>query len=149
MWAESENAASVNSPAPGGLLKLHQDKQCSSVVFQEVRWAKRKHRARNTQQEDGKNGGWVGRVHSMEKTQHSFTQGLDKNVTLGGRGAGSTDYVTFWLSDSLSERSHRKEASRTHRRERNRLWWQAPKLSQNVLFLKSTLHRLTVSPQNT
>lgn len=91
--------------------------------------------------------GW-GRVRSMEKTQHSSTQGLDKNVTLGGRGAGSTDYVTFWLSDSLSERSHSKEASRTHRRERNSLWWQAPKLSQNVFFLKSTLHRLTVSPQN-
>ena len=44
--AECESAAALSSPAPAGLPKLHQDKQRSSVVFQEVRWAKRKHRAR-------------------------------------------------------------------------------------------------------
>lgn len=88
---ECESAAALSSPAPGGLPKLHQDKQRSSVMFREVRWAKRKHRARNTQQEDRKKG-WRD-VHSMEKPQHLFTQGLDKNITLGGGGTGSTDYI--------------------------------------------------------
>lgn len=61
-------------------------------MFREVRWAKRKHRARNTQQEDRKKG-WRD-VHSMEKPQHLFTQGLDKNITLGGGGTGSTGLYT-------------------------------------------------------
>ena len=107
---ECESAAALSSPAPGGLPTLHRDKQRSLVVFQEVRWAKRKHRARNTQQENGKKG--LRDVCSMEKLQHLFTQGLDKNVTLGGKGTGSTDYVIiFWLSADLAE------AKRTHRRK--------------------------------
>ena len=113
---ECESASALSSPAPGGLPTLHRDKQRSLVVFQEVRWAKRKHRARNTQQEDGKKG-WRD-VCSMKNPQHLFTQGLDKNVTLGGKGTGSTDYVIiFWLSADLAE------AKKKTQKKRSRLWF--------------------------
>ena len=70
----------------------------------------------NTQQADGKKGRRD--VRSMEKPQHLFTKGLDKNVTLSGKGTGNTDYVTiFWLSVDLAE------VNRTHRRKRSRLWF--------------------------
>ena len=40
----------------------------------------------------------------MKNPQRLFTQGLNKNVTLGGKGTGSTDYVIiFWLSADLAE----------------------------------------------
>lgn len=146
MWAESESTAAVSSPAPGGLLKLHRDKQPSSVVFQEVRWAKRKRRAKDTQQEDGKSRRGGG-VRGMEKAQHSSTQRPDKNAALGGRGAGSTDNVMFWLSASLAERSRDKDANRTRRGANNRLRGLAPNLGQNLLFL-SACSRRTVFPKS-
>lgn len=144
VWAECESATALSSPTSRGLLELHRDKQCSSVLFQEVRWAKRKPRARSPRREDGKNGvGVGGDVCGMKEAQPSFTRGPDKNVTLGGRGAGSTDYVMFSFSASLAERSRDKDVNRTCRGTRSGHWWQALNLSQNGLFLSAS-YRLTI-----
>lgn len=86
-------------PAAFWLFEFHQDKQPSSGVFQEVRWAKRKYRAQNSQQKDRKSrrGAMSGTEKARDKIgyQSSFIQGPDDSAGSGGSGAGSTDYAIF------------------------------------------------------